>query len=462
MIRLLLALFAGFFASTAFAQWLPGHDYVLDRAGNVIYVRGPSITTPSYVVTGSNTGAIVRSTKDLIVDNRKVAIQAAKTIPWKNVATGLKVVARTNPYAMAAGFAVDWLIDNNWKVVPCINNASMCDGLAQWQKKQTNTGGDITKDYQAATVPNAPWRGALSTVVESDIKPYAQSQINPSPGTPADQIPKLRDWRCSSSSCSSVQIDQRSDRDIAYGLPKWDPGSYSTWPLNERQKQIETNTESWVNSPPPDFDKEPPSAPDPGKAPDIWDDALPGGIPDSDGGPSVSGPASVPGPSSTTTNSDGSTVTTNTVNNFTYNNNNSTVTVTTTTTTTTTDPNGSTSSQQTTEDGKPEPEESVAPPRDPDMPEVPTLYEKKYPDGLSGVWATRKAQLQTTPIFSFLASLVPSTGDGGCPSWQLPVMYGIKNTSVVDISIPCWIWSAIRAIFVVTALLSCRRIIFGG
>lgn len=341
-------------ALSANAQWLPGHDYVLDRAGNVIHVRGPSITTPSYVVTGSNTGAIVRSTKDLIVDNRKVAIQAVKTIPWKNVATGLKIVARTNPYAMAAGFAVDWLIDSNWKVVPCINNASMCDGLAQWQRKQTNTGGDITKDYQAATVPNAPWRASVSTVVNSDIKPYAQSQIIPSPGTPADQIPKLRDWRCSSSSCSAVQIDQRSDRDVAYGLPKWDPGSYSTWHLNERAKQIETGSESWVDSPPPDFDKEPPSAPDPGKAPDIWGDALPGGIPDSSGSPSVTGPSSSPGSSSTTTGPSGS-ITTTTVNNFTYQGD--TITITQSTVTTTTSPTGETTTEETVSDKAPDKEE---------------------------------------------------------------------------------------------------------
>lgn len=470
MIRsLLFALIVGFCASSAFAQWLPGHDYVLDRAGNVIHVRGPTITTPDFLpkagtgsvvpyrVTGTATGAVITSQKAIQIANQRAVIEAAKTIPWKNVAIGVARTARITPYSMAAGFAVEWLIDNGWRYTKCLESSSACDGEVQWQKKDvpaSNQIGNPNFDYQS-TLSSAPWRSTPREAA-ADAKAWFDSVQGTGPNYAI-----WRDWRCIDSGCSRIQVDMRSPNEVSSGKGPWQ-GSISEYWLNLRGKQLPLVEPVWVDSPPPDFDKNPPAAPDPGKAPDIWDDALPGGIPDSDGGPSVSGPASVPGPSSTTTKTDGSTVTTNTVNNFTYNNNNSTVTVTTTTTTTTTAPNGSTSSEQTTEDGKPEPEESVLPPRDPDMPEVPTLYEKKYPDGPSGVWATRKAQLQTTPIFSFLASLVPSTGDGGCPSWQLPVMYGIKNTSVGDISIPCWIWSAIRAIFIVTALLSCRRIIFGG
>ena len=199
------------------------------------------------------------------------------------------------------------------------------------------------------------------------------------------------------------------------------------------------------------------------KLPGVIQEGQNNGVPVEAGQPQVSGPPSVQGqPSVNTTNkSDGSTVTvtSNPTYNITYQGSTYTVNTVNNTTTVTTNPDGSTTTESTSDQPSPE---SVSPPSDPEMPAIPTLYEKKFPDGPSGVWANRKSQLQTTPIFSFLASLVPSTGDGGCPSWQLPVMYGIKNTSVVDISIPCWIWSAIRAIFVVTALLTCRRIIFGG
>lgn len=199
------------------------------------------------------------------------------------------------------------------------------------------------------------------------------------------------------------------------------------------------------------------------KLPGVLKEGQDNGLPVEAGSPQVSGPPSVQGsPSVNTSNKpDGSVVTTTSTPtyNITYQGNTYTITTVNNSTTVTTNPDGSTTTESTSEQPSPE---SVAPPADPDMPQVPALYEKKYPDGISGVWNSRKSELQTTPIFSFLASLVPSTGDGGCPSWQLPVMYGIGNTATVDISIPCWIWSAIRAIFIVTALLSCRRIIFGG
>jgi hypothetical protein len=102
------------------------------------------------------------------------------------------------------------------------------------------------------------------------------------------------------------------------------------------------------------------------------------------------------------------------------------------------------------------------PPTDPEMPPIPDLYEQKYPDGLKGVWDSGVDSLKQAPIFTFLQSLVPSFGDGGCPQWQLPVMYGINDYSTADVSIPCWVWSAIRAIVIVSAALACRRIIFGG
>ncbi|NBD21955.1 hypothetical protein GTZ97_14940 [Aquabacterium fontiphilum] len=174
-------------------------------------------------------------------------------------------------------------------------------------------------------------------------------------------------------------------------------------------------------------------------------------------GTSVTGPSSAPGPqrTTTTTSPNGTqTVTTyNTTYNYTYNN----TTIKVTASETKTSPDGST---ETTTDDSPDPQPS--PTADPPMPDVPSLYQQRYPDGLAGVWNTNKSALMQSPLFSFLGTLVPGFSDGGCPVWSIPVMYGIHDFREVDVSLPCWLWSSIRAIMVVSTLLLCRRLIFGG
>lgn len=226
-------------------------------------------------------------------------------------------------------------------VQPCLNNASTCDGLAQWQKKETRQGTDLTKDYQAQ-LPNAPWRGTIDDVVNSDIKPHLQASMKPSPGTPADQVPIVGAWKCNFD-CSTVLIDVRTARAMSFGIPLWEPGYYSQYFLNKREKEISVGTDSWTDSPPPDFDKDPPAAPDPGKAPDIWGEALPGGIPDAPGAPSVSGPSSVTASESSTT-TGGTTTTNNVTYNLTYNAGSITISR----TETTTNPDGTTTTKEET------------------------------------------------------------------------------------------------------------------
>ncbi len=97
-----------------------------------------------------------------------------------------------------------------------------------------------------------------------------------------------------------------------------------------------------------------------------------------------------------------------------------------------------------------------------DLPEVPDLYERKYPDGLAGVWEVQSAKLLSGPIFQFLDGLVPQVGNGGCPTWQWPSAQVLGITVGGDISVPCYVWSFVRLVMVISALLLARRLIFGG
>lgn len=188
--------------------------------------------------------------------------------------------------------------------------------------------------------------------------------------------------------------------------------------------------------------------------------AVQAGVPVPAGDPQVSGPASVTSPpvNSTTTinNQTTTTTTTTTVNNtyqggtYTYNVTNNTVTK-----------NASGEVLSTTKTDVPDEPPAVV--TDTPLGDVPKLYERKYPDGLVGVWNTRSAELKATPLFGLTAIFTPNIGAGSCPSWTFNANIGPHMMfGSGSISPPCWIWPAIKAIIIISALLLARRLIFGG
>lgn len=196
-------------------------------------------------------------------------------------------------------------------------------------------------------------------------------------------------------------------------------------------------------------------------------DALKSGESAQTGPSTVTGPASVPGPSSSKQEPlpDGTgtktTVTTTTINN-TYNNNTWNSTVTTQSTSTYVYNNGTpTKVETTTEESDPEQEDTGL--NDTANPERPKLYERKYRDGLSGVWTTQKAAFDATPIGQLKAQLMPTIPDGGsCPSWMLSLNFQVWNFGDHDVAPPCWVWDFGEVVIVLSALLLARALIFGG
>lgn len=180
----------------------------------------------------------------------------------------------------------------------------------------------------------------------------------------------------------------------------------------------------------------------------------------------VSGPASQPGERTVSTgkNAQGepTTTTKQTTHNYTYNNSNNSSSVTHNTTTTTTTVNNITNvtENQTTEETDNTEEDYTA--NDTPLPDVPQLYERKYPDGLQGVWNTKSAAIKQSPLFSLASGMVPTIGDGGCPQWSLPVDIGVIDFGVYDVSLPCNVWAFIRVVMLITSLFLVRRLIFGG
>ena len=183
----------------------------------------------------------------------------------------------------------------------------------------------------------------------------------------------------------------------------------------------------------------------------------------------VTGPATSPGESTSTTsnNSSGEPVTTKTTttNNYSYvktgpttytiSNNISSVTTNSNTTT------GSTVTVSTSTKSDTPPDYGTA--NDTVLPNQPKLYTPKYPNGLVDVWANKKAEMMASPLSRLVGSLMPSVVSGGaCPSWMLSLNFGFKDFGSHDVAPPCWVWDFGKIIVILSALLLARALIFGG
>jgi len=186
----------------------------------------------------------------------------------------------------------------------------------------------------------------------------------------------------------------------------------------------------------------------------------------------LSGPSQQLGPASTTTsqtrNPDGtsSTTVTSTQNKYDYKYGNTYYDYSTTTTTninrdgviTTVEE----SDKQPSDESPSENEEPEYTFEDADFPPVTSFYERKYPDGLQGVWSKAKTDLDNSAFIQFLYSFVPSFS-GSCPSFGLNMnisswaAYGFQSFSSI-----CYVLDFVKAILLVTALFTARAITFGG
>lgn len=195
-------------------------------------------------------------------------------------------------------------------------------------------------------------------------------------------------------------------------------------------------------------------------------------------GGGLQGPSSVQGPSSKKTTAylkpDGSTGvrTTETSTKFDLSYGDDHFDINTKTTSKTTE-DGKVTSEETTEDTSPAPQIPDSPetqePKDPEysfsdseFPDVKPFYDQKYPDGFSGVWKSKKAEIDNGPFMKFLSGFVPGFS-GSCPTFGLDFNISTwANFGHVDFMSLCWVFDFIKVIMMVTTLFTCRALIFGG
>lgn len=262
--------------------------------------------------------------------------------------------------------------------------------------------------------------------------------------------PTGQGWNLVSSTCERPSCPTGSVHDGA-GVCRNPAGTEITY--EQAKEKIENKVRSYPD--PSLLLKEWPTSLNPDPNIDPWE------APSTLSGPStVQGPATVKEtvtPATTTTPAQKITTTTVPTANTVYNNNTATTTITNTTTVTN---NAGDVISETKEDATPD---EVAQVNDTPLGDIPKLYQKKYPDGMQGAWNTRSAEMKATPLFGLSALFAPSVASGTCPSWNLNMNIGPKmNFGNGSISPPCWIWTAIKAIMIITALLISRRLVFGG
>lgn len=92
------------------------------------------------------------------------------------------------------------------------------------------------------------------------------------------------------------------------------------------------------------------------------------------------------------------------------------------------------------------------------------LYEPKYPQGPVEVWKQSSAGIKNSGLGSLAMALMPKIADGGsAPVWIVDLNFRpVGDFGVHDISPPLWLWDVLKAITILTALITARRLIFGG
>jgi hypothetical protein len=91
-------------------------------------------------------------------------------------------------------------------------------------------------------------------------------------------------------------------------------------------------------------------------------------------------------------------------------------------------------------------------------------YQKKYPDGVTGVFTSGFNQMKSTPLYSLIDSFavtVSAAEHSGCWNMNLGSVLGV-NMGSHQLCIPPLVMDFLKIAFILTALFGARRIVFGG
>lgn len=92
-----------------------------------------------------------------------------------------------------------------------------------------------------------------------------------------------------------------------------------------------------------------------------------------------------------------------------------------------------------------------------------SYWVSKYPSGLSGVWSEFNEDFKDTPLFNWLNSFKTQfSGTGQYPTWSICFDLGFSDFGCHELTVPPYVWVAIRAFVIFCSSLLARRLVFGG
>lgn len=377
---------------------------------------------------------------------------------WGKFAKNFGKFSRINPYAIAAGFALEWGIEKGWQWIE--------DDYSQWKDKEFPTGRWHESKPTSSTqqkMQDACWKGwgadkpgysynkagpviahNVDTVTFTCHMYFASSDLGPLPAGKHEGVAGV------------VQVAKKtmSRYDMEWELRPVSEADFAT----AAQQYGDANAEKLVNT----FTNA------------GWDWELDDGTQISITGQTQTDRELTS--STTTHNPDGSTTTTNTyqTNTYIYNNDstiNKMISPTSTRTTTETEVDGEITDTTTTETPTRQPGDSTDDSDDDEEPvtyddppfeAVPNLYDQKYDQGIKGVWDKKWPELQETGFMQSINKLIPSIGGGTCPRFEVGMdagdWFSFGNQLI---NVPCWVFEAIRAIVMILAAFLARKIIWG-
>lgn len=92
-----------------------------------------------------------------------------------------------------------------------------------------------------------------------------------------------------------------------------------------------------------------------------------------------------------------------------------------------------------------------------------SFFESNYEEGIKTIWNDRMTEIQTSQAFTFIDQFKGNFPNGTIPEWQMCFNLGpMGDFGCQNLTLPSYVWLAIKAFILFGAAILCRALIFGG
>lgn len=93
---------------------------------------------------------------------------------------------------------------------------------------------------------------------------------------------------------------------------------------------------------------------------------------------------------------------------------------------------------------------------------VRSWWNSPYKDGLNGLMKDKLEQFERSDVYKSLTQPLDIGGGGASPKWNICLNFGFADYGCEDLSVPDYLWHFIKACFLFSAAILCRRLLIGA